>query len=72
MKNINTRKVYTRRAVSGALYDFIAYLTSLKEPILLGASEDPLEVLDHLVKWSQHRGLNVDDRPDVNGWDKKV
>jgi hypothetical protein len=72
MKTINTSKIKTRRTVSGALYDFCAYITSLKKTITVGSTEDPLGLLDALITWSKERGLNIDDEPDLNSWDQKV
>jgi hypothetical protein len=72
MKNINVNKVKNRRLVSGALYDFVAYLTSLKNPIMIGGSEDCVPAVDALVEWAQSRGLDIDDNPDIAGWQGKV
>lgn len=72
MKNINTKRIHNRRMVSGALYDFVAYLTSLEKPVTFGSSEDCLVAVDKLVEWAQLRGLNIDDEPDITNWDKKV
>jgi hypothetical protein len=71
-KNINTKRIHNRRMVSGALYDFVAYLTSLKEPIVLGSSEDCIPAIDKLVEWAQLRGLDIDDSPNINDWNKRV
>ena len=72
MKTINTSKVKTRRTVSGALYDFCVYLTSLEDPIQVGDTEDPLDLLDALVAWAKERGLDIEDNPDLHDWNKKV
>ena len=72
MKAINSSKIKTRRTVSGALYDFCVYLTSLENTILVGDTEDPLDLLDALVAWATERGLDIEDDPDLNNWNKKV
>jgi hypothetical protein len=61
----------SRKIVSGALYDFCGYITTLKNPILVGGTEDPSDLLDALIKWSKGRGLDVND-PDIYGWNTKV
>ena len=72
MKQINTKRIHNRRLVSGALFDFLAYLTSLKDPIIVGSSEDVLPALDSLVEWAKKRGLDIEDDPDINGWERKI
>ena len=72
MKSINTNRIRNRKIVSGALYDFLAYLTTLQNPIVLGASEEVGPALNVLAEWAQKRGLNINDNPDVMEWNKKV
>lgn len=72
MKTINTNNVRNRRMVSGALYDFLAHLMSLKDPITMGESEMITPAIEVFLKWAQSRGLDVDDNPDIKGWNNKV
>jgi hypothetical protein len=71
MKNINTKRIHNRRMVSGALYDFLAYLTTLNPSIAIGGSEDCTLALDKLVEWAQIRGLDILDA-DVINWNTKI
>lgn len=72
MRKIDTKKIHNRRLVSGAIYDFLAYLTSLEDSVTMGASEDCIPAINSLTEWAKLRGLNIDDEPDIHGWDKKI
>ena len=71
MKGINTKRVNNRRMVSGALYDFLAYLTTLSPAISIGGNEDCSLALDKLIEWSNIRGLDMLDA-DVVNWNTKI
>jgi len=73
MKNINFKKINTRRIVSGALYDFASFLTTMKKSIIVGSKENCVsDILDVLIEFSNNRGLNINDKPDIQDWNKKI
>lgn len=45
--------------IKAILFDFMGYLTTLKQPLRLGASELSPPGLDALRKWSKKRGINI-------------
>ena len=53
--------------VSGALYDFMAYLSTLPESVTMGASEHSAGLLDAFKEWSVKRGLDTGGA-DVEHW----
>lgn len=71
MKNINTKRLHNRRMISGALYDFLAYLTTINPPISIGGSEDCTVPLEKFIEWAIKRGLDVHDA-DVINWNTKI
>jgi len=71
MKHINTKRLHNNKMIAGALYDFLAYLTTLSPSISIGGNEDCTIPLDKLVEWAQLRGLNIRDA-DVVNWDTKI
>ena len=71
MEILNTKRLSNNRIIAGALYDFLAYLTSLRTSISVGASEDCTIPLEKLIEWAQKRGLNITDA-DVLDWNTKI
>jgi hypothetical protein len=58
------------RVVAGAAYSFAAWLTQLREPVTLGATEVASPVVEALAAWARHHGLSLDD-PDAE-WIRRV
>jgi DNA topoisomerase-1 len=58
--------------VSGALFDFLGLLTTLEDPITVGAKYDATVPLKKMVDWAwKERGLNTIDA-DVMNWHKRL
>lgn len=53
--------------VSGALYDFLGYLTSRSEACLVGSSFNPTPALKHLETWAAERRLKLKE-PNIAEW----
>jgi hypothetical protein len=47
--------------IAGALFDFMGYLTSRKERIVLSASDDAAPAADAIRDFAKKRGLSLDD-----------
>ena len=47
--------------IAGALFDFIGYLTSRKERVVLSASDDAAPAVDAIRDFAAKRGLSLDD-----------
>ena len=47
--------------IAGALFDFMGYLTSRAERIVLSASDDASPAIDAIRDFAQKRGLSLDD-----------
>jgi len=47
--------------IAGALFDFMGYLTSCKERIVLSASDDAAPAADAIRDFAKKRGLSLDD-----------
>ena len=71
MKIINVSRTNTRKVVSGALYDFLGYLSTLKADLTVGGSHNVLPLFDHFKIWATKRNLNIKDA-DVENWNGKV
>jgi hypothetical protein len=71
MKHINTKRLSNNRMISGAIYDFLGYLTTLSPPIVVGSSEDCTIPLDKFMEWAQERGLDIRNA-DVFDWTAKI
>ena len=56
-----------QKHIAGALFDFLGHLTTMSEPLTLGASHLTPPALDELHKWADKRGFSLDDA-DVLGW----
>lgn len=71
MKTINTRKIKNQKMISGAIFDFLGFLTTLEQSFSVGGNEDPTIALDKFVEWAKKRGLDIKDA-DVTNWDKDI
>jgi len=47
--------------IAGALFDFMGYLTSCKERIVLSAADDAAPAVDAIRDFAKKRGLSLDD-----------
>jgi hypothetical protein len=59
----------TPERISGALFDFAGFLTTMKEPVTFSASHDAGIAVELLEKWAEARGFELGDA-DVMGWNK--
>jgi ribosomal protein L37AE/L43A len=50
-----------RTVIAGALFDFMGYLTSRKERIVLSAADDAAPAADAIIDFATKRGLSLDD-----------
>ena len=57
------------RIVAGAVFDFAAYLTLLKEPYCVGQSKNSDRMVDEIRIWARSRGLVIKGA-DVMGWNQ--
>lgn len=48
------------RRIAGALYQFMGYLTTLENPITLGATHDSGEALALLAEWAHENGVSLE------------
>jgi hypothetical protein len=71
MKLLDTKKKKNNRMVVGALFDFMAYLTTRKGVIHIGSSEEVSPILDAFKEWCADRKLNPNDA-DVKNWESKI
>jgi len=71
MKIVNAKRKANSRMISGALFDFMGYLTTRKKVIHVGSSEEPSPILDAFKEWCNIRKLDAAD-PDVKNWESKV
>ena len=53
--------------IAGALFDFMGYLTSRKERIVLSAADDAAPAVDAIRDFAKMRGLSLDDAQ-VRDW----
>jgi hypothetical protein len=61
--------------VSGALYDFMGYLTSKKPSIKVGADSGVYDLMNLWTAFAKERGLDIDQNapdPDVKHWNESV
>ncbi len=58
-----------KQAISGAIFDFLAYLTTHNVPTTFSSKHDAAVAVEHLQKWASKRDLNLDDA-DVLGWNQ--
>lgn len=54
-------------AISGALFDFAGYLTTLDKSVTFGSYEDASPMVEHIQTWAEKRGLYLDNA-DVQNW----
>ncbi|OZI74548.1 hypothetical protein [Bordetella genomosp. 12] len=56
--------------IAGALFDFMGFLTTLDQPVTLGASKEATIAVKLLEQWAEKRGLHLSEA-DVKGWDRR-
>ena len=59
----------TQSLIAGALFDFVAHLTTKPKAIKAGATEEVYDIQEALLKWAQERKLDLE-FADVQGWSK--
>jgi hypothetical protein len=57
----------TQSLIAGALFDFVAHLTTLPKTLQAAASEEVYDIDEVLGKWATERELDLE-RADVRGW----
>lgn len=62
---------YPHEVISGALFDFMGFLTSDERRIVVGAAYNVAPLLDAFKRWSGLRGLVVDNAA-VKDWSKAL
>lgn len=70
MKTINSNRVRNNNMISGAMFDFLGFLTT-GEDISVGETKDPSPILEKFKKWASIRGLNIRNA-DVCDWSDKI
>ena len=68
---IQTDKAALQMLVAGALFDFAGYLTTLPEPLAIGAAEFSGPMVEHLKKWAETRNLPLDEAA-VMSWQDAI
>ena len=58
----------TKEIVSGAIYDFMGYLTTRKERLILSATDNAAPAADITEKFLKLRGIDVTIIPDIYEW----
>jgi hypothetical protein len=66
MKNLNTCDRH--KIISGAIFDFVGFLTSLKDNIYVGSTQNVKPILKAIEDWAKEKGLNIDETNP--NWDK--
>jgi hypothetical protein len=62
----------TRQAIiAGALFDFMGWLTSRKERLVLSSADEASPAVDAIRDFAKMRGLSLDDAK-VQDWQKKI
>lgn len=56
------------REISGALFDFLGFLTTREESVAFGMCEDASPACLLLNEWAKKRNLCLDD-PNIENWD---
>jgi hypothetical protein len=54
-------QIRAQNIIAGALFDFMGYLTSRAERIVLSASDDASPAIDAIRDFAKKRGLSLDD-----------
>ena len=57
--------------VTGALYDFLGYLTSQPVPVVLSSGHEPGPALEHLQHFLSIRGVDQNCEPMVKDWQSR-
>jgi hypothetical protein len=69
LESIGQRNLHS--IISGALFDYSGYLTTLEDPISLGARQEASPAVTHLERWANRRSLSLDSA-DVSGWRSRL
>lgn len=56
--------------IAGALFDFMGFLTTLDQPVTLGASKEATIAVKLLEQWAERRGLHLSEAA-VTGWNRR-
>ncbi len=56
-----------RRLIAGALADFLTYISTVKDPLIIGGQYDPRRLLRIYAEWCQERGFD-NQEPDPTTW----
>jgi len=59
----------TNKKIAGALFDFLGYLTTLKNPITRSSKHEAPLGLKCLQEWAKKRKFDLEDA-DVKNWNK--
>lgn len=69
MKNYTNEEL--QRIISGAIFDFAAYLTTREEVIEVGSSVEASSMVKLITEWAKLRNLNYHDA-DVKNWGNNI
>jgi len=57
--------------ISGAIFDFTGYLTSLKEPIKVGSSEECIPLIENYQSWAKKRNMPLNEcNAQIKNWEE--
>ncbi len=71
MDHADNRNFAIDATITGALFDFLGYLTTLSDDITIGASSNSEQILNSLQNWAKIRGLNINSANVVN-WEINI
>ena len=63
-------KEYENADIAGALYDFLGFLTTLKEPVTMSARHQSGIAVDLLQRWAEERGFSIKSA-NVKNWNHR-
>lgn len=63
----NNQHVPARKLIAGALADFLIYLTSLPDPIVIGGNYPRDRLVRAFQGWAQDREFNTE-QADISSW----
>jgi len=64
---MQANKETLRRFIAAVICDFVGYLDTLADPILVGGQYPKNKLIEHLSKWCNDRNFSVEDA-DGEGW----
>ena len=65
--NLESQEPVTHSVISGALFDFMGWLTSRKERIVLSSADNASPVVEAITEFARMRNLSLDDAK-VQDW----